>query len=365
MKAPDTGWRVREILGEGLRSLRSGGWRVGLLVGAMVTGVALVTYAEVAAVQEVTDLQRALEHAGLGVYVASADEPPDGWACTALADNGAVVSAGGASSKDSVILATAPGSSYRVVEANAATVEIWVHEFFEPHSSLDQPALYPGARTAEELGLGTGGIVSTDAGTYLIPGVLDTEDRNPTISRTFVAIMSPTPTVDECWVSFVRGVPETDARGLIASALSPSNGLAVRPVIAVDEFTRNPMTEFSNRPERNLWLPTGAAVTLLFWMTWWFRRTETGLYRALGMNGGAALLMSQTEVIVIVIVSAVSGFQFGLLASVALGPEPGLPHLETAFRSSVLMALLVLSASALPQLVMGRGGSLATLMKDR
>ncbi|MCK9517878.1 MAG: hypothetical protein M0R74_02445 [Dehalococcoidia bacterium] len=126
----------------------------------------------------------------------------------------------------------------------------------------------------------------------------------------------------------------------------------------------DPAAEFAARPQGRGWIGAGAALGAVGWLMTWFRRSELGLYLALGTSRGAVLFLLAAECWMLVGAASLIGFTYALAVDAALGHEPGLAAALLGARTSTLAALVTMVLFPLGSLLLVRG-SIADLLKDR
>ena len=199
--------------------------------------------------------------------------------CVALGARPGIKTAGGFRAMDSVSFTSQPGLGFQRIESSLGTVTIWSNR--PEHFSA---GLLVGSAAANEFGIGRGSYVDlSDIGVKEVAGVIDFSIRAPFASRWIVEIVPPIGLVDQCWVEFDNQI-STQATPYLMVVLPSSDGeTEVRPLVALDELSRDPAEEYRNRPQGRAALPLAAVLTTFLWLASWYRRSEFGLYKGFDM----------------------------------------------------------------------------------
>jgi hypothetical protein len=137
-----------------------------------------------------------------------------------------------------------------------------------------------------------------------------------------------------------------------------------RPYIRRDEFTRDPAAEWAARPQRNGWPLTGGLMAGLFALTAWFRRSELGLYLAIGTPRMSLMLMLAVEVMLLVSLAFLLSVAHAFAIAEALHQSPGLSEVFVVLRTAGSAGLLALAIAPVLAVLVVRG-SIAELLKER
>ncbi|WKZ83103.1 MAG: hypothetical protein QY307_02295 [Acidimicrobiia bacterium] len=361
-----SGWRTLEIGREAWRSTTVSMVRTVatvVLAGGLAFGL---TWMDLAATDDALAFQR--EFARLGGFVAvasdSQDQVPVG-RCVSLAQRVGVIAAGALSAGNTVQLHEAPGTMFQTGTATPGAILLWAAD---PPSHADLAVgTVLGRAAADELGLATGMLLGADGldTAQTVGAVIDTEARNPFVSRWIIQVGPPAGTASQCWVEFAPGTLETGLQVLAATFAELQPDLEVRRWIRLDDFARDPVADLAGRPEKDAWIPIGVAIALLVWLTVWARTSEIGLYRAVGTSNPALWLLGQLEVAYVLVPAMVSGYLWAAVAHAAVAEvQPGMDQLLVAARGAGSALLLALITAPLAWLWAGRG-QIAAQLKDR
>jgi len=195
--------------------------------------------------------------------------------------------------------------------------------------------------------------------------VLAETGRTKFISGWLLVVTPPLDHVDECWIETMPGNSVT-AEAVVRSVFGGVADVEIRPMIRLDDRSRDLKAEWRTRSTRDLLrLALVTSVALGFLLTV-VRRSEFGLYRALGMQRMHLMLVVQVETLVVVSIGSI----FGIVWSVALflaGTSPQEPIPATDLIVAVRDALAVPGwmAVVLPAAVLVSRGSIMDALKDR
>ena len=197
------GWRLREAAGEAWRSVSAGLWRT-VTLGVVTAGlVGALVWVELGTSDDVLGFQRAFERRGGWVGVATDPQARiDAAGCAALAHHSGVVHAGALGAADTIQTTAAPGTLFQTAAATSGAIRLWAADP-PAHGDL-VTGLVLGQAAADELGLRPGMHLSVagDDRIRSVGAVVDTEARNPFITRWILDVAPPAGTAAQCWVEF-------------------------------------------------------------------------------------------------------------------------------------------------------------------
>lgn len=358
------GWRFRTLGGEAVRNLTAASARTLVFFFATAAVVGSLTWSELDTTTELVDFERDFIHRGGRVAVATSDGGLPASRCHLLSQRSEIVQAGGLRTGEVVEITSAPGTKIQTGQVTAGAINLWS----DPSSSSGEfsGGLVLGIDIASELGLGVGRMIAFDgAQPQRVAAVVDPEERNPRVAGWLLSPVPAVGTVDQCWVEFIAGALGAGVDVLDVVFADTGTSLRVAPWIQLDEFSRDPSAEFARRVQARAWLPAAFILTLLFWLSAWFRRSEVGLYRAVGTTGAGVWLVGQLEALIVVVVATASGFLWAGSIHVAQAADfPTGDQMFIAFRTSASASLLALALAPFGWLWLGRG-VIATQLKDR
>ncbi|MBI2766795.1 MAG: hypothetical protein HYX53_12920 [Chloroflexi bacterium] len=355
-------WRISALLRETLLNLRANGTRTAFLfVGATLVFGSLA-FAELRVASDLLAFQRSLVAGGGYVAIASGQEGVQAAGCAALAGQRGTVSSGGLRSRGQVTFATQPGVLFQAAGVTEGVLRVWDPSWRVPAAS--GAALVLGRAAATELGVRPGLPVTEVGERPTVTSVVETMQRNPQAGRWVLDVVPASGRVDECWVEFEPSAYEAGLASLSAQLTDGSVEAVTRPYLRQGEFARDPADELRDRPQRLGWLVTAALLTGIFALAAWFRRTELGLYIALGTPRSALALSFAFETWVVCVLAWAAALlwaaAFARVFDYSLTPGA----LRLAVVTSGSSALLVAAAAPLLCPLLARG-SLAALLKDR
>jgi hypothetical protein len=191
-----------------------------------------------------------------------------------------VTAAGAIRPTGTVSFVSAPGVLFQSAEVTEGTLRVWAPA--QQVATADGgPAYVLGSALATELGVREGSLTAV-AGQPVarVRTVLNTERRFRQVQRWLLDVTPPAGPFDECWVEFTRESYGPGLATLAAWFATGSTDPVVRPYSRRNEFTRDPLREFRERPQRYGWLAAGGLVAAVLLLSAWFRRAEIGLYLA-------------------------------------------------------------------------------------
>ena len=303
-----------------------------------------------------------------GAYVAtveSADPVLPNSRCSQLGALNGVVGAGSdvaQTSADQPVTISpwaAPGNAFLVTYATPGAVLVW-----DPDASWSgSRGVVIGEVAADELGVRSGMYLGAyGLGQTPILDVVSSQ-RNSEVSRRVIVLSSHISTSSRCWVEFSPAT-FTAGKGLLASWFSVDSSTFVRPLQHQSPFERDPVREFSGRPQRDVWLMIGLAGSLILWFVSWSRRNELALYTALNLSALGRLLMVQVEVLVEVAFAWFVALLWGIAVHEAFVGSLTSDQVVLLVRSSGSAALVVLILGPLGVFVVTRR-NVASMLKDR
>lgn len=359
-------WRWRPLLAEALANVASAGIRTASIIVITASVFGAVAFLELRTAADLLGFVKALERSGgyVAIVIPAEGSTVEAATCEALNQRSFVVSAGSLRSTELVSFTSAPGVLFQRARVSGGILGVWAPDTYVPPGD-GGPSLVVGAALAEELGL--------RAGSYLRPegdaparvlAVIDTEQRNPQSSRWAIDVAPPVGAVEACWVELDRDAYDAGIAALPAMFAGGEEPPIIRPYRRQDEFTRDPAAEFQARPQRLGWLAASGLVIATLWLTTWFRRSELGLYLALGTDRSTVAMMLAAEAAVVVAGAYLLGVSYAFAIDVALRHEPDYSTSLLAVRTSLSAALLALVLAPLGAFLFVRG-TIADLLKDR
>jgi hypothetical protein len=355
-------WRLRSLIEEGLANLRANAFRSALLCLLCVAGFGGLAFMELRQGMDLTQFTRDFREGG--AYVAIAAAPGGqvlGSRCESLNGEAGVVAAGAWRGTGQDTFPTAPGVLFQAAEVTPGILRVW-----QPGAVLGVgPGLVVGPAMAQELGLRAGLIADfADGEAVKVSAVGDFSRRNPQVARWALSPVSPEGSFQECWVEFEPGAYEAGKEMLAARFADGSADPAVRPYRRADEFTRNPAAEWDGRPQKYGWPAVSVGLSGLAAIAAWFRRSESGLYLAMGTRRVQLAVMAATESWTLVAAGWSLGFSYAIAAQALWGDDPTREIAKHAAITSGSAALLGLALLPWASALVARG-SIASLLKDR
>lgn len=356
-------WRVSDLVAEAWRNLRAAPGRTFLLVGLTAALAGGLAFAEMDTTYDLIDFnQRYVAAGGNGVVVFSDSGLPASTCASADTYEG-VLGAGAISAPASVETDVAPGTLFNTA---AGTTGLWnvIATDSTTFSTTQGGGWILGEAAATELGLVPGMWLGIDGVVRVVDQVADTELRDPQASRWIMSPMAPTGTAVQCWIEFDAGVSSGRIDAAAAIFAGTDDAIAA-PLVRLDEFSRDPVAELASRATRFGWVLAGLVIALTVWVMAWFRRSDIGLYRALGTRSSGLTIIGSIETAVPLLVGAVVGTVWGVVIAAALaGEATGADQWLIVARSTASAVLLAVVVGPLPW-ALGAREPIADQLKDR
>lgn len=355
-------WRTRSLVREALVNLRANAARTAFVLVAAAVVFGSLAFVELRQASDLLSFERSLIASGGYVAVVSGQGGVPAARCAALEGQAGVVSAGGVRAHGQTTFATQPGVLFQSASVTEGILRTW-DPHWQAHAN-DGPTLVLGRAAASELGVRSGLVIAEADESPATVQVADTDLRNAQSGRWVLDVVPASGRVDECWVEFEPSAYEAGLASLPAQLTDGSTEAVARPYLRQGEFARNPAQELRDRPQRFGWVVVAALLAGIFVLAAWFRRTEVGLYIALGTPRRALVVGFATEAWVI----CASAWLLSLLWAVALARvfdyTVTAGALRLAIVTSASCALAVVAAAPLLCPLVARG-SIAALLKDR
>lgn len=340
-------WRVWDLLVDAVRNVAAGRVRSVLLAGVTAGVIGALVFIELSTTDELLTFQDGFIDSGGNMFIAASEEGLASERCAALLSMEGVIGSASVEAGPPVETAIAPGTLF-----GTGRVTIGALELFSSGPSASAADLANGwiigEAAASELGvsqrmwLGVGGSTPRQVG-----AVVNTEARNPRIDRWLLAVQPPAGTVSECWVEFAPGVM-TGRQETVSAVFSDSADVIVVPWIRLDEFSRDPVAELVGRPQASAWIIAGLLIGAMAWLVTWFRRSQIGLYRAVGTGPSALLILGAVELGIPILSGALIGSLWAAaIWSANTAGYPDADQLAIGIRTVTSTALLALAIGPL------------------
>jgi hypothetical protein len=358
-------WRTGTLVREAWLNVVTSPWRTGGLVLAVAAIFGGLAGLELRDANELTGFETSFVASGgyVALGLPSAGTNDSAARCEALNGQPGVAAAGGVYSPELTTFETAPGVLFQRAAVTEGALRVW-----DPglqREPAEERQFVAGLALAEETGLRVGSYAIPEAEEpALVTAVADVERRNPQVARWALEVSPPDGAIEQCWVEFEPGAYEGGLAALPAIFTSGDETAAARPYIRSDEFTRDPAAEWAARPQRNGWPLAAALVAGLFALTAWFRRSELGLYLAVGTPRGALMGMLAVEALLVVGFATVLAVAYAFAFDEALRHSPGWDESRIVVRTVGSAALLAIAIAPVLGVLVVRG-SIAELLKDR
>ncbi len=357
-------WRLRDLVVDAVRNVAGGRVRSVLLAGVTAGVIGSLVFIELSTTDELLTFQDGFTDSGGNMFIASSEEGLAAERCTALASMESVIGSAGIEAASPVETTIAPGTLFGTGEVTIGALRLFSLEADASTAAVADGWII-GEAAASELGTSQGMWFGIDGSEPRRVGVvIDTEVRNPRTNRWIMAVRPPAGSVSECWVEFTAGV-SAGRQETVRAVFSDSADVIVVPWIRLDEFSRDPVAELAGRPQASAWIVAGLLIGATAWLVTWFRRSQIGLYRAVGTGPSTLLILGSVELGIPI----VSGALIGSLWAIAIWTAgtagyPVTDQLAIAARTATSGALLALAIGPLLWPLTARG-SIAEQLKDR
>lgn len=355
------GWRLGQLLGEGVRNVWFAWARTLLLVAATVVVIAALTVSDLATTSSLLDFNRQFIAAGGRVLVATADQPTiPGWACDRLNTQSWVLAAGGFRRSDvAEAPATAPGTLYGRGEVTATIVSIWWPELSTKHGQV-----IVGSAAATELGLRTGSHVTLGGEPLRVAAAARQPGRHPEVERLILDLAPGTHTFSQCWIETTPGADPEAARQALEAVTSRTSSVRIDRFRQLDAFSRDVITELRVRPGNQLWWVTAVLLILLGAIQAFARRPELALHRAIGTARAEIFILNAAETLTIVLASGLMAVVWTVATWSSTHTFPETDQLRILART--VGSTLALASLGIPLVTtVISSGTIASLLKER
>ena len=184
------------------------------------------------------------------------------------------------------------------------------------------------------------------------------------MQRWALDVAAPFGPADECWVEFERNSYTAGTARLAAWFATGSQEPVVRPYFRRDEFTRDPAADFAGRAGRYGWLAAGGLIAAVIALSAWFRRSELGLYLALGTPRPRLWMLLALETLLVVSAATALALLWAFAHQRSLHDPLPWDHVRVALRSGLSAALLGILLAPLLAILVARG-NIAAMLKER
>ncbi len=356
-------WRIRSVAKEAWRNVHCSPLRSGLIVALTAATIGALAFAELTTTSNLIVHQAEIDAAGGHVYVATSETGLPAGRCSTLYLQTGVESSGEMAALPPVAPTKSPGSSLSAFAATPAILAMLTEANDVESIIAARFGYFVGSEAAQELGLSPGMAVDIGEGPHPVLGVVDTALRNTRTGRSILTPASVAVDSTTCMVAYERGAV-TGRREFLAAAFSDVDDVSIDPLIRLGGFSRDPLQDMRRRPTQSAWVLVGAVLAMISWGELWFRRSDIGLYRALGTPRSALVVIGSTESLLTTVPGWLIGFAWAVaIQSASVGRLPSGDALRVAFRSGISAILLFLALMSLPLLITARE-SIADQLKD-
>jgi|GEM_PF-3422727 len=294
-------WRVRTVVGEGLRNVLSGGARTAATIALMallLTGAALI---EARTLVRVQNDEQALVAAGLSTVAVSLNPEAteatlDSGRCRSLDGRKGIRAAGPLWGPTSARALVPPRRLVTVLEGTAGSLAALTGR--EPPPWWDAVI---GRQLADELYLAPGAnlrvAIEGQTRAVEVSAIEPLEVRQASFGSAVFLPSASSGSADACWIEFDPWVDPQQLAAAKAFFDGPSDWLRVQLVLPPSGTLRDPTAVLEQRTSRHGWVLVGGVLGMIFAISLLFRGTELALYRSYGLGRLGVTLIVLTEVI--------------------------------------------------------------------
>lgn len=327
--------RLADAITEGLRNATEGGARTLALATLVFVAWSGASAFDGVVLQQLHDLERADWAAGGSAFVVRAQDGVDGRSCSDAVAQPPVLAAGAMKRTDqSVYLQARPQSPMTIIDITPGLLKVLQET---GRLTVDRRPLEVGdalvsrdSARAFGLRLGDTHIVEANADPLRVAGTFDLSLAGPRYTAGLIRFRTAGHVFDQCLLLARPGFEES-LQSIALSIVRPTNPQQspelLRPIGASD---RDLVTEHRERPTRWAWLAASVAV----WATWGAaevsRRSERGLYMAVGVTRSQLTVIRVTELAFLIAIATGGAVPVSLAVQHVLGVEPGIATAATS-----------------------------------
>lgn len=358
-------WRLGSLIHHALRTVRVDLGRSITL--ALFTAVlcGLVAQSDLRVARDLRMERESRVESGLYVLQATSDSGLNSSICEMLGGRGGFVGSGGLRSGPLVRLETDGLTQIPTGDISTGLLNLSSRDLSQLTDGTDG-GFFVGQALADQLAVVPGSTISLANGSRAaVNGIVPETHRTRFVAGWLLAVAPPTGDVDECWIETVQGGLTTGER-VVRSVFADSAGLTVTPMIQLDERSRDLSTEWRSRPARDLIRVGLAGALVLGLLLSLVRRSEFGLYRALGMRRRQLLLVTLVETIAVVSIGGAIGTTWSIAYFVSGSSSNTVvptADLLVAFRDAAAVAAWLIAI--VPATSLLSRGSIMDALKDR
>ncbi len=356
---PGQRWRLGVLLAEAPANLRSRTGRSAALALVVALVVAALMWAETATARMIIQAKHDLVAAGGLVAVVAREDGATLPAprCSLLGQLPHVAASGGLRKGSIIHFGQAPATPFQSVEVTDSLLAI-----VSPGSAAAGAGVVLSRAASDELGVTGGAWVSLLGSPVAVAGIVDTEERAESLSRTVFLPAPPTGGVHQCWVEFHDGAFEQGVQALPAW-FAGEGTLTIHPLVDRNAGTRDLAGDWWQRPTRDGWIMGAILIGAFLVMLLWRRRAEFALYLLLGSSRSGVAVLLTAEMYTVVLAGGLLGVAWGAWI-VALTGGVAQPALVLGMRAAGLCLLLTLAmlAASLARLI---PADTAAILKER
>ena len=357
-------WSVRGLLVDAIRNVTGGRVRSVLLAVFTAGAIGALVFIELSTTDELLTFQEGLTDSGGNVFIATSEQGLASEQCGALTSMEGVIGTAGIQAGPALETTIAPGTLFGTAEVTIGALGLFSSGPSVPAADVTDGWVI-GQAAASELGISQGMWLGIDGSTpRRVGAVIDTGARNPRIGRWLMAVRPPVGSITECWVEFAAGVT-TGRQETVSAVFSGTTDVVVVPWIRLDEFSRDPIAEFAGRPQSSAWIVAGLLIGMMAWLVTWFRRSQIGLYRAVGTGPSALMILGAVELGIPIVSGALIGSLWATaIWTAATAGHPSADQIAVATRTAVSTVLIAIAIGPMLWPLTARG-SIAEQLKDQ
>jgi hypothetical protein len=372
MPQPDRSskWRLREVVGEGIRNAAHGGPRSLFLVGLLAVLAAVAVLAEATTLQSLRDEEVRLWREGSHVVVVGSEGGINGTECESLSESGAVEVSGAARRASGTGTVENLGGPEVTLTEGTVGVLAMGDRLAGSGSARVPPAVVLALPAADSLGVSGGEMLTIASdGTPELPVTVDeVRDLFYATNRYSTGVFSVVPAAgifDTCFLLAAPGYLEIAKAQVSSLSVLPDHAsdASIRLLLRTEDGVEQLRRRAESRVTRWGGLVAGIVAGLVWVLMMMLRRTESGLYRTLGVSFAELILLRLSEGFLLAVIGLGVAATAAGVVSLAMEIRGELfTHALTAMASVFLSVFVLIALLAGP---LSWRGDMIRLVKDR
>ena len=296
-------WTVDSLVRQARTNLAAERWRSVFLCLLLLTICGLTLASNLITLLSVRTEQRSRAEHGLDVVIATSEGAIDAARCERLSAQNWVLASGSLTPGELDALRIGVGTKLPVGYVTAGFLDVVSERAGKPEVG-DPPPIVLGPALRDYLGLAATGHIDLQRAGLIRFGSLGDSPKASIVSGWVLGLTASYGLADQCWVwvdSRADADPELQIRNALLGDTSSQSGatdegLSITRQLGLNDRSRDLEAEWRDRPARAGLFGIAVLVVALTALLAYLRRTEVGLYRALGMAHHQLLIVGAIEV---------------------------------------------------------------------